>query len=1035
MEWSCGACSTPNPPTNRFCHECGAPRSAVPATETTASPEPVPAVAVAATRAADGERRYVTVMFCDMVGSTTMSGILDPEELQAIMLAYQQACADAIERNGGYIAHYMGDGILAYFGYPIADEQAAVRAVRAGLALVHTVAQRQADVPALSVRVGVHSGITVVADMGAGQQRQLRDVVGETPNIAARIQAIAAPGTVVVSEDVKLACEGYIELQPLGPHELKGLNRPLLLFRAGSDTGAANRLDVAAAKQRLTPLVGRDAEVDLLVAAWRRTRRGDGQVLWISGEPGMGKSRLVRELENRVHADEGIEIELRCSALHQSSSLHSSAEQFRRYLFARAGDLSLAAVEQLADENGTPRGLAVPVVAGLLGIPLVAPYQPVAGSADRIRQHMLDVIARLIDDRARRQPVLVVIEDLQWIDSTSAELAERFIGAQQRNDVMTVVTYRSDFTPDIPAAPHHRQMALERLRPEDIRAIIHSVAGESGLADGLDEQIAVRTEGIPLFAEELTQLLAGKGGVAPGITVPSTLRDSLMARIDRLGPEADVVRTLSVLGREATDGLLHEVSGFDREEFLDHVARLMRAGLVIRRGEGTYAVYSFKHALQQEVVYESMLRSTRRQIHARVAAALESRFAERTVTEPEMSARHFELAGEPLRALPYLMRAGDRAIAISAHDEALTHLEHARALVEQQPEGVERDVQMVNVLVKLGVPITATMGYGSAAAEQVYALAEQLCEGLGENAPVYHALYGLFRTRLLRAEYDRADEIASRLHALASAEPHRAALMVGAQRALGSVKFYRGRDHADALHHLQAALAAPDADRPGVYLGDLSDVVDPIVTCRSYAAWSHWLLGHPEIARQMSNDAITAARRLAHPFTLGLALCFDTWLCQFEGDAGATADRAAEAYEHSVVNGFPFWTGWAGVLLAWGRVQGGDATSVPAMRAAIEQWQAQGSRLGKTYFLALVGQGEAAVGALEQADNSLTEASALVEEVDEQFWMPEIMRTQAEVWRRLSRPEAEVQDLFARAEALAHSQGASALVDRIQRSR
>lgn len=1038
LEWPCSGCGHRNPMSHRFCEECGTARSGSDARPLvpTAAPHATPSPAAPApdSDGADraGERRHLTVMFCDLVGSTSMSGRLDPEELQQVVLAYQEVCTAAIEEHGGYVAHFMGDGILAYFGYPIADEQASVRAVRAGLQMVHAVDQRAAHLPDLAVRVGVHSGITVVADMGAGSQRQQRDVVGETPNIAARVQSSAAPGQVAVSEAVAKACEGFIELVPMGPHELKGVDRPMQLFRAVRDTGAVTRLDVAAAQQRLTPLVGRATELDALHAAWRRTQMGDGQVVWLAGEPGIGKSRLVRELVNRVRADGGIEIEFRCSALHQSSSLHPSAEQFRRYVMTKCGELSIDGVEQLADENNTPRGLAVPVVAELLGIPLVPPYRPVTGSADRIRQHTLDVIARLVDDRAMRQPVLVVIEDLQWIDSTSAELAQRFIGAEQRNDVMTLVTHRSDFSPEVPALPHHQQIVLDRLQADDVRAIIRSIAGDRGLGAVLDDQISLRTEGIPLFAEELTQLLLDSEPGDGGTTVPATLRDSLMARIDHLGPEAHVVRTLSVLGREAPDSLLHEVSGLDRATFNEHVATLLRIGLLIRRGEGQHSVFAFKHALQQEVVYESMLKSTRRQLHATVATSIEARFADRTITEPETSARHFELGGDPGRAINYLLRAGDRAVAISAHDEALVHLRHARVLVTQFPPSPQRDLQEITVLVKLGVPITATTGYGSAEAGEVYSRAQQLCDGLGDAAPVYPAIYGLFRTVLLRGEYDRAEELARRLEALAKAEPHRAALAVGANRALGSTRVYRGDDHRETFAFLQAALDAPDAQRPGAYLGDLDDVVDPIVTCRSYAGWIQWLMGNPELARQYSNEAITAARRLAHPFTVGLALCFDTWLCQFEGNVAATIDRAAEGREHAAIHGFPFWVGWADVQLGWGRAQHGDANGVDDMRKGIAAWEAQGSRLGKTYFLGLVAAGEMRMGDHEAADRTLDDAMALTATMHERFWLPELLRCKAEVGTHLQRPAEQVQALLAEGRRVATAQGAVALLARME---
>jgi class 3 adenylate cyclase/tetratricopeptide (TPR) repeat protein len=970
-------------------------------------------------------------MFCDLVGSTDLSGELDPEELRAIVLAYQELAAAAIERFGGYIAHYMGDGILAYFGFPIADERAGPHAVRAGLELLDLVAQRRAEIPALSVRVGVHAGITVVADMGAGASRQVRDIVGETPNVAARIQSIAQPDQVVVSADVAATCGGAIEFEPMGPHELKGVRHPVELLRALAASGTDDRLDRIEAQRGLTPLIGRDDELSRLVDAWRRTLAGEPQVVWVVGEPGLGKSRLVRELVRQVRRDGGIEIEFRCSSLHQSSSLHSSAEQFRRHMMASVGEVCIEGAERLADENGTPRGLAVPVIADLLGIALVEPYQAVRGSADHVRRHTLDVVARLVDDRAGRQPVLVVFDDLQWMDSTSLELASRYLGDQRTDRVMTVVTHRSDPAPIVPALSHHKVLNLDRLGEDDVRAIVAHVARDADVPEDLLDVVARRTEGVPLFAEELGHLIE-QANDRDSRTIPATLRDSLMARVDRLGSEVEIVRTLAVLGREASENLLWEVTGMDRLTFDTGIERLIEHGMLIRRGSGPQAVYAFRHGLLEEVVYESLLRSSRRAIHERSAAVLESRFADRSAIQPEVSARHLELSGQIDRAIPYLLRAGDRAVAISAHDEALTHLQHALELVDQLPEGRERDLLEIDAQVKIGVPLTARFGYAAFEAEQAYSRAQELCVRVGDSAPAYPPVYGLFRTRLLAGDYDVAEQIARQLGDIAASEPERAAWAVGAARASGSIAFYRGRDHRRTLGMLEAVLGAPDADRAGAYLGDLNDVVDPVITCRSYAAWTQWLLGEPKQARDTSDRALLDARRLGHPFSLGLALSFDSWLTQFEGDVDATVARAAEALDHARAHDFPFWVGWATVLLAWGAGRRGDPGAPAVMRDGIEQWQAQGSRLGISYFHALVADTELHLGDLEAAGSTLEQCIQLADEMGEHFWMPEMLRLSAVVQRGAGVSSGD--DLLERAAALAASQHAFALVERIEQT-
>ncbi len=1044
LEWPCQSCATPNPAANRFCHECGAARSAgdsgagesghraQPSAQPPAHPLARANDLPGARPIGDGERRHLTVMFCDLVGSTELSGELDPEELRAIVLAYQELAAEAIERHGGYIAHYMGDGVLAYFGFPIADERAGPHAVRAGLELIDLVEQRRAQIPALSVRVGVHAGITVVADMGAGATRQIRDIVGETPNVAARIQSIARPDQVVVSADVAATCRGVVEFESLGPHELKGVRRPLELLRAVAASGTDDRLDRTEAQHGLTPLVGREDELARLSEAWQRTLAGEPQVVWVVGEPGLGKSRLVRELVGQVRRDGGIEIEFRCSALHQSSSLYSSAEQFRRYMMATTGDVGIDGAERLADENGTPRGLAVPVIAELLGIPLVEPYQVVRGSADHVRRHTLDVVSRLVEDRARRQPVLVVFDDLQWMDSTSLELATRYLSEQRTDRVMTVVTHRADPPPSTPVLSHHHVLNLQRLDEDDVRTIIAHVARGTDVSPELLDVVALRTEGVPLFAEELAHLIEQPGGDdAP--TIPATLRDSLMARVDRLGPEVQIVRTLAVLGREASENLLWEVSDMDRQSFDTGIDQLIEHGMLIRRGAGSQAVYAFRHGLLEEVVYDSLLRTSRRAIHERSAAVLESRFADRSAIQPEVSARHLELSGQIDRAVPYLLRAGDRAIAISAHDEALTHLEHALQLIDQLPEGPERDLLEIDAQVKLGVPLTARFGYAAPEAERAYARARELSNQMGDAAPAYPPIYGLFRTRLLAGDYTAAEEIAAQLTDISATQPERIAWKVGAARASGSVAFYRGADHRRTLELLDAVLDAPDAERAGAFLGDLNDVVDPVITCRSYAAWTQWLLGEEKAARASSDRALLDARRLGHPFSLGLALSFDSWLTQFQGDVDGTIDRAVEALDHARAHDFPFWVGWAKVLVSWGAGRRGDPDAPAAMRVGIERWQAQGSRLGISYFHALVADTELHLGDLDAARATLDRSIQLAEEMGEYFWMPEMLRLCAVIERRSQRTGAD--ELLDRAAALAASQHAVALIERIQFTR
>ncbi len=1040
LSTACPKCGASNPPVNRFCAQCGSRVGAE---------EPAPTHQQVAAQYEEGQRRHLTVMFCDLADSTRLAERLDPEDMREVVRAYQGACAAVLERFSGYIAHYLGDGILAYFGYPQAHEDDAILAVRAGLAITDAVPQLRlpaSSTEELAVRVGIHTGLAVIADMGAGKQRQRTDVVGETPNIAARLQAMAGRNEVVVSGSTHLLAEGFFVSDALGQLELKGISRPMVAYRVRGVSGARTRLDVFAGRG-FTPLVGRKREMELLWERWAQAKAGDGQVVFVGGEPGIGKSRLVHELRERAVGDGGFVIQLEGSAHHEHSMLHPLIEHLRRALELDANrdeGAALRRVERLMDVSGVPRPDGVPPIADLLGIPYDTNYPIPNWSPEARKRRTLDTLTHLLVGLTTRQPVLLVAEDMQWMDPTTLELLGDELSAKPIAGLLTVLTHRPWFVPPWPEYAHVARITLSRLSPGQVDEIVQYLTRDRELPARLKKTISERTDGIPLFVEELTQVVleAGTaevpGGSGLGMqeeAIPAKLRDWLMARLDRLGPASEVAQLAAAIGREVPYELLRAVAGRDEPGLQADLARLVESGLLYRRGVVPAATFTFKHALIHDVAYDSLLRSTRHQLHRAIVGAIEASFPDVAADQPETLARHCASGGLPEQAIRYSHQAGRQAIARSAHLEAIGHLSRALELVPALAAGPERDRIELELLITMGAPLTSFRGYGAPEVEEIYSRAHQLCESLHDDERLFRALYGMFRVRLVRAEYAAAFDIGNRLEHLASVSG-RHSLAIGAHRALGSTRFYAGDNPTRALAHLETAIRLHEesGDAVGEALRELNDVADPVVTCRAYAGWVLWLLDRPEEARAMSDTAIAEAGQLGHPFTIALALCLDAWLCQFSNDPGATRTRAAEALAFSTEQEFPFWMGWAATLEGWAQVRQGEAEAgIAQMRRGLVDWQSTGSRLGKTYFLILLADGLRLGGRPREALDMLDEALLLARETGEGFCLSEIHRFQGELLLTSPEHRAHAEEAIRRAVEVAREQGAVTFEARARR--
>ena len=663
----CPACGTATTPAAKFCAQCGTSLSAAPR-----APPALPS------RAAEAERRQLTVMFVDLVGSTALAGRLDPEEMGGLLHAYQNAIAGEVVRFEGYVAKFMGDGVLAYFGWPKAHEDAAERAVCAGLAIVAAVARL--TVPTgdnLAARVGIATGLGVVGDLiGAGAARE-ETVVGETPNLAARLQELAAPGGVVIAPTTHGLVGGQFRYADLGVHRFKGLTAPIRAWRVRGRGRAEGRFEARQAAAGPTPLVGREREVALLLDRWQRAKDGAGQVVLLAGEPGIGKSRLIHSLRERLGGEPHTPLSHFCSPLHQTSPLHPIIGLLERAAgFARDDPpgRKLAKLEALLARGTEGVAAAAPLIAALLAIPAGDRYPPLNLSPQRQKERIFEALLGLLAGLAAEQPVLALYEDVYWSDPTTLELLDLVVERVQRLPALVLITFRPEFVPPWTGSPHITLLALTRLGRGQGAALVERLTGGKALPAEVVDQIVARADGVPLFLEELTKVVLGSGlltdegdryalagPASPAVAVPATLHDSLMARLDRLAPAAkEVAQIGAALGRDFPHELLAAVAPLPEEVLRDALDQLIEAELIFRRGAPPEAVYSFKHTLVRDAAYESPLRSKLRRLHARIAQVLEERFPATAEVEPELLAHHCAEAGLVEKAAGYRHKAGQR---------------------------------------------------------------------------------------------------------------------------------------------------------------------------------------------------------------------------------------------------------------------------------------------------------------------------------------------------------------------------------------
>jgi class 3 adenylate cyclase/predicted ATPase len=984
-------------------------------------------------------------MFCDLVDSTKLSSQLDPEEYREMVRAYQRVCSEVITRFDGHMAQLLGDGLLVYFGYPHAHEDDAHRAVRTGLGILAAMGDlnihlQQAKGIQLAMRIGVHTGLVVVGEMGS-QGRQEPLALGQVPNVCSRIQGLAAPNTIAMSDATYRLVQGYFQCRDLGAQTLRGVVEPITLYQVLSESGAQGRLDIVSARG-LTPLVGRESEVTLLLERWEQVKAGHGQIVLLSGEAGIGKSRLVQMLKEHVSHEPHLRWECRSVEYAQNTALYPLIELFQRLWPLEVHEPPDAKLEKLAhalSQYHLPLEESVPLFAPLLGLPMPEHhYPPLNLSPQRQRQKTLETIVAILLELAAHQPVLFILEDLHWTDPTTLEWLNLLIDQTPTASILVLLTCRPHFQP----AWHHRsyitEMTLNHLSHAQVEQIVTRMTDGKTFPAEVLQQIIIRTDGVPLFIEELTKAILESGqlkavdghyelvGSFSTFAIPATLQDSLMSRLDRLMTGKVIAQLGATIGRQFSYALLQAVSQLNDRTLYEELHRLVEAEIVYQRGMPPQSTYVFKHALIQDAAYQSLLKSTRQQYHQQIAQVLESQFSETTEGQPELLAYHYTEAGLTEQAVQYWHQAGQRASERSAYAEAITHLRTGLALLPTLPEIPERRQREVELLITLGASLLAVKGYAAAEVRETYTNARQLCAHLDDPHQLFPVLRGLWNHSLVRAELQTAHALGEQLLTLAQ-QVQDSAMLVAAHRALGVTLFHLGAVAAAHTHFTQGlALYDPQQQRTAAFLYGEDDGV----ICRSFIPWTLWLLGSPDQGLTRNQEAVTLVHQHAHPFSVSFALSLAAGFHQLCRD-GHTAQEAAEAALHLTTDqGFPHWRAYSALLRAWALAHLGQAQAgIEQIKHSLRAYRATGAEIWRPYGLALFADAHRTLGQPAAGLPVLAEALTVVDTTGQRWYESEIYRLKGELLLQQSLDnQVETEACFHKALDIARSQQAKSFI-------
>ncbi|MGC2438761.1 MAG: adenylate/guanylate cyclase domain-containing protein [Pseudolabrys sp.] len=852
----------------------------------------------------EAEFRQITVMFCDLVGSTQLSEKLDPEDLQKIIDSYRRECSTAIRRYGGEVARYLGDGVLAFFGWPYAHEDDAPRAVHAALEIVSVVTKISESVT-LACRVGVCSGPVVVGEIRNSTASWSMDAVGETPNIAARLQTLAEPNTVLISESTRRLVSATFDLHGLGPQALKGITEPVRAYRVLAAKSAGSRFEAAHAGT-LTPLVGRSSELRLLLDRWEKVKEGDGQVILLSGIPGVGKSRLLHELKSHVEEEPHILLHHQCSPYHNQSAFHPVIEQIEQaaHLIAREADADKITKLQAYLPRSTNSSIEpLLLIANLLSISTENQQHLSELTPQQIKNRTISTLVEMLLAFSVQRPTLCIFEDAHWLDASTLELLELMISRIAHARVLLIVSSRPEFRPTWLAHANVSTHSLTRLSQAEVRTMIRDLLRGGNMPQKLVDQIIEKADGVPLFIEELTSSTLsaplretlGHTEQPASLRVPETLSDALMERLDRAAPSRRVAQIAAVIGREFSDDLLSAAARIDEEDMQSALSLLEQADIIYRVGISPFVRFAFKHVLLRDAIYDSLLKSKRQQIHADIAAILVHDFPKLVENQPEVLALHYQEASNHQMAIRYWFESGQRALAHSANVEAIANFRKALQLLNALPETPERIKQEIDIQLALGIPLIAVRGYTAAETREAFSRARTLCLRLGDIPEYFQALFGLWGNHWMCGKNDEAlrmaDEFLSRSRALS--DP---VLLMVANRVMGSTLLTLGDFQSSASHFEETIrLSTGREERPlyNLYM------VGPRAASLLLLSWDLWILGYPDQALSRVSEALASGKDLGHPYTVAFAHYMTSVVHLLRGDAAHALESAERSFEMS----------------------------------------------------------------------------------------------------------------------------------------
>jgi class 3 adenylate cyclase/tetratricopeptide (TPR) repeat protein len=983
----------------------------------------------------EAERRQLTVMFCDLVGSTALSVRLDPEDMRQVIASYHVCIGTVIGRYQGMIARYMGDGVLAYFGYPRAQEDDTEQAVRAALALVDAVANLQTNVDvALQVRVGIATGTVVV-----GKGSEVRGGVGDTPNLAARLQTLAEPGTVLICPSTRRLTGGHFDYRDVGLVALKGWAEPVPVWQVLGTSGVESRFE-AMHKTKLPPLFGREEEIELLLRRWRHATQEEGRVVVLTGEPGIGKSHIALALDERLQSEPHITLRYFCSAHHTNSALFPFIGQLERAAGFERSDSPREKLSKLdalvAQSTADPEH--VPVLASLFALPASDRDQLQELSPQKRKEKTLAVLLAQLDGLAARQPVFMIFEDIHWIDPTSLELLAATVEHVPQLRVLVLITARSEFTVPWPSYPHMTTIPLTRLGRREGAALVERVTSGKKLPKEVMDEILARTDGVPLFIEELTKTVLESGLLQerdgqyvlerplPPLAIPTTLHASLMARLDRLPPVREVAQIGAVAGREFHYELLNAVAGLPRERLQEALDQLVRSELIFRRGESPHAVYTFKHTLVRDAAYAGLLKSRRVYLHAAIANALEQQFPEILQTQPETLAHHLTEAGLIEKAIGHWLQAGKNAALRSANLEAIAHLQRGIELASRLPPDEGRDRSELDFQLVLGPCLIATQGPAASTAVATFARARELCERLGGPPEYLQVMFWLATASVVRGELPQALEAIAGLPSAAEARGNQPALLNGIRGQAGILMFM-GRI-VEAREALERAIELFSASQEVDRIAARAAGQDAGVSMLVLMAWVFWILGQVDEAVARVSAALERADAVQHAHTHAYAWYYASVLHALRGEPAIAQGYAERCLAISERHGFRQWLGLSrairGICAA---VLDASAGQLDEVKTALDEYQCAGYQLGLTAQFVLLCQALLLRNEPEAALELIDHGLSIVSRNSERFFEAELYRLKARAVLMRGAPDAEAESLLDQALRVARSQQARSL--------